>query len=406
MAVEQLHRTPLPALPTTAPGDVPDVSTLSGVIGAWHRAMPFTRLVDCGMDPADARELLRVTAAGEDWSRAATGIGDRQLRRARHADGVGHVITARAAARAAVGALNFAQLAHNTDTDAKRAAYDRYLEAMDLVVALSHGAVEEVALTYGYGELRGWLCLPRGGRAEATVIVWGGLSGWGATYLPIADALIQRGIACLLAEGPGQGTPRLHHRIYARPETLTGFGRFLDYAAADPRLDGGIGIQGNSFGGLFAAHLAAADRRVAACVINGAPAIPTVPEFRSAREQILAVLGTDDLTEAASLLAGMRFTPEHHSIDIPCLILQGGADPLATPQEQAPFAQTARHPQSQMLTWPDGEHTLYNHSTERNALTADWFHDQLTSKGAKRSMPIDRAPAPDLLDNPVQTLQE
>jgi alpha-beta hydrolase superfamily lysophospholipase len=382
MAVELLHRTPRAATTAPDPGHVPDPATLTGVTGAWHRAMPYTRLVDCGMDPADARELLCATAAGAPWAQVATTIGDRQLDRAQLATHRGRPVTARAAARAAVAALNFAQMAHNTDTDAKRSAYDHYLQAMALVVALSDGAIEEVTLRYRHGQLTGWLCLPSAGRAQATVIVWGGLSGWGATYLPIAEALTQRGMACLLAEGPGQGRPRLHHRLHLRPDTLEGFARFLDHVAADPRLEGGIGIQGNSFGGLFAAHLATTDERVAACVINGAPATPTVPEFRSAREQILAVLGTEDVTEATGLLEGLQFDPHQHSIDIPCLILQGGADPLATPEAQAPFAQAARHPQSQLLTWPEGEHTLYNHATERNAVTADWFHDQLTTTPA------------------------
>ncbi|MFF5187388.1 hypothetical protein ACFY30_27090 [Streptomyces sp. NPDC000345] len=39
------------------------------------------------------------------------------------------------------------------------------------------------------------------------------------------------------------------------------------------------------FGGLFAAHLAAADARVGAVVVNGAPATPAVPEFRTAAER-------------------------------------------------------------------------------------------------------------------------
>lgn len=349
-----------------------------GLIGALHRAMPFTRLVDCGMDHADARELLDRTASGEPWDCAAAAIGERQAERSAEAEAKGRRSTAVEAGRYAVAAFNFAQMAHNSDTPAKRRGYQRFLRAVDHLVTLSQGRIEPVAVPYLGGHLTGWLQLPSIGEPAGTVIVWGGLSGWGTTYLPIADALVSRRLACLLVEGPGQGRPRLQDGIYATGETLDGFSSFIDYILADPRLNAAIGIQGNSFGGLFAAHLAATDPRIAACVINGAPAAPQVPEFRGAREQILALLGTADPDHAAAQLARLRFGPDTHRIDTPCLILQGGKDPLATPNAQAPFLAAATHPASQFLLWPDGEHTLYNHAAERNALTADWFKEQFT----------------------------
>lgn len=353
--------------------------TLGGLAGAWHRAMPYTRLVDCGMDPADARELLRRTESGEDWDGTAQAIGERQARRAVDAAARRRRATAIQAARHALAAFNFAQLAYDADTAEKRSGYRRYLQAVQQLVEISDGGIEPVTLPFQGGHLTGWLQRPAGGIAVGTVIVWGGLSGWGATYLPIADALLERGLACLLAEGPGQGRPRMDDGIYAGADTLEGFGRFIDFVLADPTLGGRVGIQGNSFGGLFAAHLAASDARVAACVINGAPAVPPVPEFRSAREQMFALLGTQDPVQAEAKLDALRFDPDARPILVPCLLLQGGIDPLATREYQAPFAEAMKHPASQLLVWPDGEHTLYNHAAERNALTGDWFHDQFSA---------------------------
>lgn len=141
--------------------------------------------------------------------------------------------------------------------------------------------MERVAVPHRGGILSGWLCRPSSGRVHATVIVWGGLSGWGAAYLPIADAYTARGLACLLAEGPGQGESRLTHQLYVDERVTEGFARFVDLVEADQRLDGPIGIQGMSFGGLFAAHLAATDPRVAAVAANGAPAVrPSRPHRR------------------------------------------------------------------------------------------------------------------------------
>jgi alpha-beta hydrolase superfamily lysophospholipase len=329
------------------------------------------------MDPADARRLLTDTAAGTPWQEAAAAVADRQLQRARRAQEEGHLVTARQAYRCASAALMFAQMAYQTDTPQKGHLYARHTAA---TAALAPG-VERVRVPHRDGTLTGWLCLPTTGTARATVIVWGGLSGWGAAYLTVADAYTARGLACLLAEGPGQGESRLRYGLYVDERVTDGFARFVDLAETDPRLGGPVGLQGVSFGGLFAAHLAAEDPRVAAVVVNGAPAAPTVPEFRTAREQMAAVVGTDDPGRVAEVIHSLRFDPEKHRISCPLLLLHGGQDPLARYEDQEPFLRAADPATSTVRIWPDGEHTLYNHAAERDALTGDWFTDHLVGRG-------------------------
>ncbi|GCB53555.1 S9 family peptidase [Streptomyces sp. NL15-2K] len=358
----------------------PRTPVLSPLAAAQHRAMPFTRLVDCGMDHADARRLLADTTAGMRWQDSATTLAETQLERAGRAEAAGHRTTARQAYRFASAAFMFAQMAYQADTAEKRELYERHTAATMSAAALQSPhtpLMERVTVPHRAGTLGGWLCRPASGKVHATVIVWGGLSGWGAAYLPIAEAYTARGLACLLAEGPGQGESRLAHGLYVDERVTEGFARFVDLVEADQRLDGPIGIQGMSFGGLFAAHLAAADPRVAAVVVNGAPAAPTVPEFRTAREQLAAVVGTDDLGRVAEVMDGLRFDPAKHRIGCPLLLLHGGQDPLARYEDQQPFLQAADPTAATLRSWPDGEHTLYNHAVERDAFTADWFTDQL-----------------------------
>ncbi|MFF4585634.1 alpha/beta hydrolase family protein [Streptomyces sp. NPDC001388] len=356
-------------------GDRGADAALPPLVAAQHRAMPFTRLTDCGMDPADARRLLADTAAGLPWQDAAAILADTQLVRARAAEENGHSVTARQARRFASAALMFAQMALHTDTAEKRALYARHTSA----TAALAPEVERVRIPYRDGVLGGWLCRPAG-PPRATVIVWGGLSGWGAAYLPVADAYTARGLACLLAEGPGQGESRLRHGLYVDEHVIDGFARFVDLVEADPRLGGAIGIHGISFGGLFAAHLAAADPRVGAVVVNGAPATPTVPEFRTAREQMAAVVGTDDPGRVAEVMDSLRFDPDKHRIRCPLLLLHGGRDPLARYEDQEPFHRAADPDTATLRIWPDGEHTLYNHAAARDALTGDWFTDHLAGR--------------------------
>jgi alpha-beta hydrolase superfamily lysophospholipase len=348
---------------------------------ALRRAMPFTRLTDGGMDPADARELLRVTALGEPWEPAAAAIGTRQLDRAEAAERLGRTVTAREAARAGLAALNFAQMCEDTDTDLKRAAYDRFLAAVRVYGRLRDPSFEEVRIPFGGGTLVGWLSLPDT-PPTAAVAVWGGLNGWGANYLGMADALNARGLACLLAEGPGQGAPRLHDGIYLRPDTLIGFTRFVDFLVDDPRTGSRVGIWGNSFGGLFAAHTAARDDRVAACVINGAPAELTLPPDPAAVAPILAMLGTDSVDVANAYLEALRVDQGRIVLAQPTLVLHGGLDPFVGPRSQELFMAATRDRRSRAVTWPDGEHVIYNHAAERNALVADYFQHILDPEAA------------------------
>ena len=346
-------------------------------VAALHRAMPHTRLVDCGMNPADARALLAATAAGRDWAELAGELAETRGSAAESALAAGHPLTAIQAARWAAAAALFAQMAENEDTPLKQKLYHRYVQRVTRVAGLSEPAIERLELPWRDGRLVGWLCLPASGMAAATVVVWGGLSGWGAAYFNLAEALNARGLACVLAEGPGQGEPRLFDRLFLDEHVADGFARFLDAVEADPRLGDAIGVQGNSFGGLFAAHLAAQDPRVRACVVNGAPTAPQLPPFRTARAQFAAALGTHDEDRLAAVLDRLRFDSARHRIGCPVLVLHGGADPLLPdPAAQAAFAEAAGRA-GEVRTWADGEHTLYNHAAERDATVADWFVDQL-----------------------------
>ncbi|MGK2316331.1 alpha/beta hydrolase family protein [Gordonia rhizosphera] len=344
---------------------------------ALHRAMSYARLTDGGMNPADARILLAETAAGDDWTQTASSLSDRRADAAALALVRGQHRTAELMQRWAVGAALFAQMAENTDTDLKRSLYGRYVDQTRQLAALPTPVLERIETPYRTGRLTGWLRLPRSGCAEATVIMWGGLTGWGAAYLRSADALAERGVACLLAEGPGQGEPRLRDGLHVDTDTVAGFARFVDVVAADPRMGDAIGVQGNSSGGLFAAHLAAIDDRIRACVVNGAPAAPTLPRFRSAREQLAAEVGTSDDDEINYILAGLRFDPHSHPIRCPVLVLHGGSDPLvASPDLQQPFVDAAGD-RGELRIWSDGDHALHNHAEERDAFTADWFAGHL-----------------------------
>ncbi|MBR8429148.1 alpha/beta hydrolase [Burkholderia cenocepacia] len=340
-----------------------------------QRAMPVTRLLDCGMDYADAVALHARTSAGEPWDVAAEALADAQLARATQAADAGHLVTAADAQAMAIADLLFAQMAFNHDVPRKRALYARLVDASHDLARWSDKRIERVEVPFDAARLIGWLVRPPTEPIRGTVIVFGGQSGWGFAYWPIARALAARGVATLLAEGPGQGETRLEQRVFVDVDMTAAYRRFVDHVAE--RVPGPIGIWGNSIGGLWAASTAASDARIAACCVNGALAAPTLLPFRTFVEQAAAMLGNDDPEAVSANFARMRFSSERDRIACPLLVLHGGADPLIRLDDQQPFLDAATSGDATLRVWPDGEHTIYNHASERTAFACDWFVERL-----------------------------
>jgi alpha-beta hydrolase superfamily lysophospholipase len=93
-----------------------------------------------------------------------------------------------------------------------------------------------------------------------------------------------------------------------------------------------------------------------------------------------AAFGTPDETALAERLRSLAMDPKSHRIPGSVLVVQGGRDGLLAMGEQASFLALANAERTAVLTWEDGEHTIYNHAQERNALVADWFAEQLQER--------------------------
>lgn len=337
---------------------------------AHWRAMGVTRLLDAGMRYDDVLALRAGTDTGEPWDEIAERLGATRTAQAEEAAAAGRPVTAYEGFRAAAACFLFAQMAFNADTDRKRALYTRFDDAVGGAAAYSLVPMVRIEPAFGGRRLAGWHLRPPAPRG--TVVVFGGQSGWGATYLRYADALLARDLAVILAEGPGQGDSRLRHGVYLDVDVAAAIGTFVDLA----RNDGPVGVWGNSVGGLFAALTAARHDGVGACCVNGAFAAPRLLPFRTFAEQARAMLGTDEDEAVSANFARLRFDPAVDRIACPLLVLHGGADPLVDLADQRPFLDGADD--ATLRVWDDGEHTIYNHADERNAVAADWFAERLT----------------------------
>jgi dienelactone hydrolase len=339
---------------------------------ALLRAIPVTRMIDIGMDVGSALRLAAAVAAGETLDVVAEQEADRLLT---VADAVEEGLR-QPVRRAALGALVVAQLAFNDDSPRKRELYARIGEQTKVLASENQEHYRNVYVPFGDAQLHGYLVTPLGVERPHTVIIFGGLNGWGPAYLNVAEALSTAGLAALVIELPGQGTARLYSGLTGGLPTVAGISACVDWVEAEPSLGSRVGVWGNSYGGLFSALAAAGDARLAAACVNGAPSRPSVPPFRTLQELMFPFFGAETVEELEAKLAPLTFADSGLTIDCPLLVLHGGADPVATADDQRPFFDAATG-ERVWQEWPDGEHTMYNHTTERNAFAAGWFARQL-----------------------------
>jgi dienelactone hydrolase len=169
-------------------------------------------------------------------------------------------------------------------------------------------------------------------------------------YFKAVPSLVERGIGCLIVDGPGNGEAirfrglPLHHETerYATPA--------WEYLAGRPEVDASrIGIMAISLGGYYASRAAAFEPRFAACVAWGAqwdyhatwserlnriaagePLSLSVPA-----EHLCWVFGVTDPQEALGRLQGFRLDGVVQRIRCPFLLVHGEGDaqiPLAVAQ--------------------------------------------------------------------------
>jgi dienelactone hydrolase len=351
-------------------------------LDAYRRAMPVQRLLDNGMDYADAVALHALVAQGVAWPEAACWLGSQNLARAEAALASDRRITARSFYRFACACFRFAQSPLIRDDDHKRSIYRQLIDAYAAAATLDDPPTRKVEIAYRGGALCGWLQRPRGIARPPVVIIIGGADGWREAYDAGARYLVDRGIAALLLDGPRQGETRLFRGVTLTADYHRAYAVVVDALLADRSLGGRVGIWGNSMGGHLAAGVAAADPRIAACCVTGGTMRPLeiLDRFPRFLERFAAMVGTADDAAALALMRELDLSDDARRISCPLLVLHGAPDQVFLLENARRIHDLAAAADKTMMVWDDGDHCLYNHANEKHCLVADWFHERLEGR--------------------------
>ncbi len=293
-------------------------------------------------------------------------------------------VNAFAAIDAWVKALTYYQVSAFPGHDPHRmAAYHRSRDLFDALVRVLAPSidvrVEQVDVTASDGQtVRGWLILPSTPGPHPVVLTTNGLEG---TIQELAVALLRyrsAGLATFLMEMPGS-------YAYTAPMSVDSeaiYRAVIDRLVSDARLDPGrVAIVGVSFGGYWAARMAATDSRLACAVACGAPThhsfhggfgMPDVIIHALAR-----TLGVTNPVALVGALHRLSIRDRYADITIPLLAINGTHDTLLSTQDTVDLADAAA--EATLLLYPNDDHCAMGHYRQWLDHSQNWLREHLAA---------------------------
>ena len=327
-------------------------------------------------DGVHYRDLLDIQAATPEWSQwcgvwskfaaAAEQRGDAALKQSLVQT------AAREFARAALY-YHYAQNLYYDDLDVKREAHDRKVAVFRRAAPLFNPPLERVGIPFEKTSLPAYLRLPSGQTKAPCVILLGGLDTTKEDYMVVNDLCVERGLATLAFDGPGQG--EMLYEMLWRPDFDRAIYAVLDYLQTRPEIDGArIGIIGRSTGGFYAPKAAAEDARIKAAVSWGAmyhlrnlASIPAVT-----RDGFVFVSGSKSVAEATRFFECINLEGVAPRIRCPLLVVHGGLDTITPLENATRLVQEASGP-VETLIWQDSGHCCHDRAHIVRPAMADFM---------------------------------
>ena len=232
--------------------------------------------------------------------------------------------------------------------------------------------------------LRPFLRLPRGVERPPCVILIGGANSNMINMHAVSDYYLDRGMATIGLDGPGQGEFRARTGRALRVKDYDcALSTVADWLQKDNRVDGNrIGIYGRATGSLLAIHATANDKRFKAIVAH--PAAFNFTNFFdqafahtliSHRLEICSFLGATTLEEGTRL-AREQLTLEDVAdrVDFPILAVCSADDDTMPATESAILQRRVKGP-VEIVKFPGKGHG--GPSRLSLPLEADWMRDRL-----------------------------
>ncbi len=360
----------------------------------WDQPRSFYLNAACGMEAsADFAAIRERVKKYADIEPAFANTARRREGKAKAAEAEGSPVTARDNYFMAAIHWGSAQWSRY-ENDATNLAFNKSKrEAYLNYVRLADHKIEPVFIPLNGGQMPGWFHLPpnyKGGRIPV-VISFPGMDTYKEVFVALkGDRWLERGIAVLALDGPGQAECRVMG-LTVSMENWTAVGKAaVDWLIARPEIDPEkIGAFGNSFGSFFVTIATANEPRIKACVANSnnlEPGFHSIFEEASPsyKKRFMYMAGFTDEAKFDAFRKTLTWEGHSHKIKAPYLCVTGEHDELSPIAFSERMLSGMTNPRL-FVIYQDARHAIgacpsVNMGPHPPTLVADWMAARLAGK--------------------------
>ncbi len=360
----------------------------------WDQARVAYTLGPCGPDATPdfngvRARIRKFNDIAREYARAAV----RREKMARQFESEGHTIAARESYFIAALLYGSAQWPIYENTRENIALNEKKVSCYTKYIQYADHEIRKVEVPFGGKFLPGYLHLPPTRPSVRIPAVWS-ISGMDSfKELSVAlygDKLLERGMAVLALEGPGQGEccvrdihPTATNWMQAGPAVLSWLRSQND---VDPDR---IALQGTSMGSFWGTQVASVDDRLKGCAVRSVchePGGNTIFNMASPtfKLRFMYMAGFRDEGEFDKFAQTLSLKGAGEKIKCPYLVLAGEDDHLSPIEYTYDLLETVSAPK-QLLLYEGADHGLGNAASavlgpNSGTFLADWFKDRMDGK--------------------------
>lgn len=333
-----------------------------------------------GIDPNDLRMLMASIDRWDGWCKGWSEFGHRHEQLAATAQRQGRQLSAAEAYVRAAIYYHYGKHLFANHPEEFRQAHDAMLRCYTAGVTALPLPAERVLFPYRENVMAGWLRKPTGSTPAPVAVILPGLDACKEELHHWASAFVDRGLAALTLDGPGQGETSFHlpttHEWGAVLESV------IDGLLKRADVDGArVGVVGQSLGAIYAPLAAAGEPRIKACIANCGPydwgaVLPKMPVV--SQETFRVRSHSSSIAEAHERARQITLEGRAQHIKCPTLVIFGAGDRLISPAEGRRLADTVSGP-CDYVVYEEGNHVCFNISYKFRPLTADWMKEKLAA---------------------------
>jgi 2,6-dihydroxypseudooxynicotine hydrolase len=352
---------------------MPSDPILVSAIAHWG-----ARFVANGVNLSDFEDVTASMKSYDEWCAAWSKRAALHEQIGREALAKKHDLTAGECLQRAAVYYHFASFLFVHDIPQMKVAHKKQIECRQAALPYLSPPGERVEIPYEGKLLAGILRKPLGVAKPPVIVMAVGLDSTKEETEAYERPFLERGMAILVFEGPGQGEAQYDFPI--RGDYEVPVKAVIDFIETRSDLDAKrIGMWGVSLGGYYAPRAAAFEKRIKACIALGGPfnmgnAWDGLPELTREAFRVRSHARTQEEARQNALTLTLEGIAQN--ITCPIYIVNGRRDRIIPPADAERLAREVKGP-AELMMIEDGNHIANNRAFRWRSQSADWMKEKL-----------------------------